>query len=315
MIRVEHLTKHFGMTKALDDISFEVQRGEILGFLGPNGAGKTTTMRIITGILAPSEGTVFIDGVNIRKDPLTAQRKIGYLPESVPIYKDMLVDDYLQFVAGMKNIPRGERRKKIDFLCERCGLEAVKYRLVGNMSKGYRQRIGLAQALLGDPAVLILDEPTEGLDPGQIIAIRNLIKELAEERTILLSTHILPEVSMTCGRVIILNKGKVIAVDTPENLNKNLQHRKTITLTIRGPELDTALSIKNIPGVISVDLHRKNGDEFTFHIESADQQDIRAQLAEYIVNNKWQLLELHSEHLSLEDIFIQLVTQEQEVPE
>jgi gliding motility-associated transport system ATP-binding protein len=316
MIEVESLSKQFGITTALNGISFKVDQGEILGFLGPNGAGKTTTMRILTGFLAPTSGTARIAGFDIQKNALEARRKIGYLPESAPIYRDMYVDKYLQYVAAIKGIPRGQRSGQIKSVMDKCGLLQVKSRITGKLSKGFRQRVGLAQALLGDPEILILDEPTEGLDPRQIIEIRNLIKELGGNRTIIISTHILPEVSMICERVIIMNHGRLVVVDTPDNLNRNLQTKATVTLGVRGSEEKIVETIKSVPGVLGIQKQNSQGDTGSiFKVEADEGVDIRGKLAEKIVQNHWELFELHSETLSLEDIFIKLVTQEEEVAE
>ncbi len=220
MIEVENLTKYYGDRPAIDNITFRVEKGEILGFLGPNGAGKTTTMRILAGFFPPTSGIARVAGYDVVNNSIDVRRRIGYMPETIPLYKDMRVKEYLEFVAEVKGVPRKRRKSKIEKAMKECGTTEVYHRLIGKLSKGFQQRVGLAQALLHDPEVLILDEPTIGLDPKQIIEIRQLIKSLAGERTIILSTHILPEVSMTCQRVIIINEGKIIAMDTPENLNK-----------------------------------------------------------------------------------------------
>jgi len=314
MIEVDRINKTFGVSTALDDVSFQVESGEILGLLGPNGAGKTTMMRILTGFLAPTSGNARVGGFDIQKNALDAKRKFGYLPESAPVYKDIRIINYLQYVCAMKSIPQSERKKQIESVMGKCGLSDVKSRIIGNLSKGYRQRVGLAQALLGDPEILILDEPTEGLDPKQIIDIRNLIREFGGNRTVILSTHILPEVSMVCERVIILNKGKLIAVDTPENLTSQMQNQSIITVGVIGPAEHIESTIKEIPGVISAELQAdaSNNEENTFCIQVQKKIDIRSRLAEKIVSNRWKLIELHTESLSLEEIFVHLVTQEKE---
>ena len=315
MIEVDGLTKYFGLTKALDDISFEVHQGEILGFLGPNGAGKTTTMRVIAGLIIPSSGRVAIGGLDVNSAPLEARRKIGYLPESVPLYRDLRVSEYLRYVAALKGVSSQQRDTHIRGLVQRCGLEKVTSRLIGHLSKGFRQRVGLAQALIGDPEVLILDEPTEGLDPKQIIEIRQLIGELAGSRTVILSTHILPEVSMTCERVIILNKGKLVAVDSPGNLNRRLQKNALISLSARGPERELTDVLQRVPGAQIVEFISLDNsqDEKHFRIESDTSDDIRSRIAHAVITAGYDLTELHSESLSLEEIFVQLVTEEEEV--
>jgi len=315
MIRVQGLNKQFGTTQALTDLSFDVDHGEVLGFLGPNGAGKTTTMKILTGYLTPTSGSVQIDDLDIVNHSYETRKKIGYMPESVPLYKDMRVQEYLRFVSGLKSVPRHQRDSDILNASKQCGIADIQNRIIKNLSKGYRQRVGLAQALLGDPKVLILDEPTEGLDPKQITEIRQLIRDLSGKRTVLLSTHILPEVSMVCNRVIILNKGKLIAVDTPENLDKNMQKQSFIDVIVRGPLNDIKASLEEISHVSDVNIQRSDdsGNRHYLRIESGDDQDVRGLIAQKIVRSDWELLELKRESLSLEDIFIHLVTQEQEV--
>src|SRR5574337_1321916 len=234
MIEVENLTKRYGPTLAVSDVSFQVQKGEILGFLGPNGAGKTTTMRIITGFLSPSEGSVRVAGIDVVESPLDAKRHIGYLPENPPVYTDMTVNEYLAFVGRIKGVPRAELKKRVGEVSEKCSITDVQDRQIGKLSKGYRQRVGLAQALIHNPDVLILDEPTAGLDPKQIIETRELIHGLSGEHTIILSTHILPEVSSTCQRVIIINQGHLEAIDTPENLTARLQGNETVFAEVEG---------------------------------------------------------------------------------
>ncbi|MBN1356679.1 ATP-binding cassette domain-containing protein [bacterium] len=315
MIEVEELTKNFGVTTALNRISFRVKKGEILGFLGPNGAGKTTAMRILTGFLTPTSGTARIAGFDIQRQSLQARRKIGYLPESAPIYRDMYVRDYLRFISTIKGMTGPEGKRRIGSVIEDCGLDQVRNRIIGKLSKGYRQRVGLAQALIGDPDILIMDEPTEGLDPKQIIEIRNLIKNLGGNRTVILSTHILPEVSMICERVIILNEGKLIAVDTPENLNRSLTKHSQIMLGVRGPAEQITAVLQSVPGVLKVECRDDFLDSMlSFNVEVSQTEDIRSRLAEKIISNRWELLELRSTSLSLEDIFIKLVTREEEEP-
>jgi len=309
---VESLTKEYGNILALENLSFQVRKGEILGFLGPNGAGKTTAMRILTGYLTPTAGTARINGIDVVENGLKARKYIGYLPESVPLYRDMIVDDYLRYVAALKEVSAKSRKKEVDIVCDSCGLKSVRYRIVGNLSKGYRQRVGLAQALIGNPEILILDEPTEGLDPKQIIEIRNLISQLSGNKTVILSTHILPEVSMTCQKVVIINKGRLIAVDTPQNLNNSLQKQSTVSITVSGNDHRVKDLIENTDGVIQVRSSDViSTDNQSFEIDSHTDVDIRADIARKIVNSGFGLLELKSRSMSLEDIFIQLVTEEE----
>ncbi len=316
MIEVRNVSKQFGVTRALNDVSFTVRPGEVLGFLGPNGAGKTTAMRIITGILTATQGSVRIGDFDVDEQPLKARAMIGYLPESVPLYRDMHVEDYLGFIARLKGVPKAKREAHLTETLARCGLTSVRNRLIGKLSKGYRQRVGIAQALTANPPVLVLDEPTEGLDPKQIIEIRNLIRELGGERTIILSTHILPEVSMICERVIIINRGSVVAVDTPANLNRSLQKQSVIRIVAGAPRDDFLSLCRSIPGVRTCEPGDTQGtaagNRITVRIESSTDMDLRPQIASRIVQKGWELFELSSETMTLEDIFIQLVTREPE---
>ncbi|MEE9284355.1 MAG: ATP-binding cassette domain-containing protein, partial [Dehalococcoidia bacterium] len=240
MIEVEHLTKYFGDFIAVEDVSFNVQPGEIVGFLGPNAAGKTTTMRIITGFMPPSEGTVRVAGYDILRNSLEARREIGYLPETVPLYTDMSVRDYLDFMGSLRRMDAAARRRRIAYVIERMRLEEYANILIGRLSKGFRQRVGIAQAILHDPKVLVLDEPTIGIDPVQVVETRELIKSLGEDHTVVLSTHILPEVSMVCQRVVVINEGRIVAVDKPENLSVRLRGTEQVQVEVRGPERDVA---------------------------------------------------------------------------
>ncbi|HEX9639393.1 MAG TPA: ATP-binding cassette domain-containing protein [Acidobacteriota bacterium] len=311
MIEVENLTKFYGPTPAIQDVSFAVEKGEILGFLGPNGAGKTTTMRILTCFMPPTSGRAMVGGLDVQKDPLKVRRKIGYMPETVPLYTDLVVGDYLAFVSRVKDVPVRDRGRKIDEVVEQCGLKEVRGRLIGRLSKGFRQRVGLAQALLSDPEVLILDEPTVGLDPKQIIEIRNLIRGLAGSRTIILSTHILPEVGMTCQRVVIIHKGRVVAVDTPANLTTQLQHSVQVHLAAKGPAEAIASRLRAVPGVVGVRAESPVNGASSFVIEAEKGRDVRAELASAVVEGGFGLIELRPLALSLEDIFIELVTKEE----
>ncbi len=306
MIEVKGLTKYYGETLALDNVSFTVPKGEILGFLGPNGAGKTTTMRILTGYLSPSSGTAAIGGYDVVEQSLEVRRTIGYLPETVPLYSEMTVRDYLSYMARIRGVEKRRARSRVDEVMERCGLTEVAHRLNGHLSKGYRQRVGVAQALVHEPQVLILDEPTIGLDPVQVREIRQLIKELAGEHTVILSTHILPEVSMTCQRVLIIHKGRIVAEDSPENLSRGLMKSQKVLVRLHKPPSEPISALRNLDGVLSV--QRRDGNLFV--LEAPPDQDLRPRIAEYVVRNGWGLLELRQEELTLEDIFINLVTHE-----
>lgn len=310
MIQVEKLTKSYGSYQALKEITFSVKKGEILGFLGPNGAGKTTTMRILTCFFPATSGKATVAGFDVFEEPHEVRKRIGYLPESVPLYRDMVVTDYLSFVAGIKGVAGREVKKRVDVVMDECGLTHMSHKLISELSKGYRQRVGLAQALVNEPEVLILDEPTAGLDPKQIIDIRKLIKGLAGKRTIILSTHILPEVSMTCQRVIIINEGKVIAVDTPQNLTSNIQGAGRITVKVDGPWQEVVKGLSAINGISRVDRKEGGNSISEFVIDTAKGLDVRKEIAPLIVKNGWGLLELKPVEMSLEDIFVKLVTKE-----
>jgi ABC-2 type transport system ATP-binding protein len=312
MIKVEHLTKYYGPRAAVQDLTFEVAQGEILGFLGPNGAGKTTTMRILTGYLPPSSGTALVSGYDVFRQSLEARRHVGYLPESVPLYTEMEVAPYLDFMAQIRGVPRANRRARVDYVMDATNLGDVRNRLIGKLSKGYRQRVGIAQALVGDPDVLILDEPTIGLDPKQIIEVRNLIRGLAGNHTVILSTHILPEVSATCQRVIIINHGEIAAVDTPDNLTRRLRGAETLQVEVRGPRDEIAQHLRRLPRVLDVAVVGDGDGHSAFTVACELGADLREQVAATVVQKGWGLLELRSVALSLEDIFLQIVTEEQD---
>ena len=326
MIEVQHITKRYGNVTAVDDVSFRVERGEILGFLGPNGAGKTTTMRILTGYMPPSEGRAMVAGFDVFNDPIAAKRRTGYLPETPPLYPEMTAREYLDFVARIKGVPAGERKQRVAAVMERTRITDVAHRHCGKLSKGYRQRVGLAQALIHNPDVLILDEPTAGLDPKQIIETRDLIRSLAGDHTIVLSTHILPEVAQTCQRVVIINKGRVVAVDTPDNLTARLKGAATMYLQVDAGGADAGAVLGAIPGVTrvsSADHPRPplSADAeplaavgpHAFEVESEPDVDVRRELAHAVVTRGWGLLELRPVRMSLEDVFLQVTTEE--VPE
>jgi len=310
VIEVQHLTKRYGRVTAVDDVSFRVERGEILGFLGPNGAGKTTTMRILTGYMPASEGRATVAGYDVFAQPVEAKRRTGYLPETPPLYPDMTVREYLDFVARIKDVPPGERRTRVETVMKRTHVDDMATRHCGKLSKGYRQRVGLAQALIHNPDVLILDEPTAGLDPKQIIETRGLIRGLAGDHTIVLSTHILPEVAQTCQRVVIINKGRVVAVDTPDNLTARLRGAETLYVHVdtKGPHVLAAL--QKVPGVARVAPADQRADSGAYEVESERDRDIRRDLAREIVTRGWGLLELRPMRMSLEEVFLQVTTEE-----
>lgn len=311
MIEVEGLTKTYGDVVVVDNVTFTVESGEILGFLGPNGAGKTTTMRMLTGYLPPTDGTARIVGYDVFKESLKVRRQIGYLPEQVPLYNDMSVSSYLNFVARVKSTESRTRFDMINEILRNCGLKEVENKTIGKLSKGYKQRVGLAQALIGNPQVLILDEPTTGLDPRQIAQIRDMIKQLALGHTIVLSTHILPEVSMVCDKVIIINNGKIVAQDSVENLTRELTKTQMTFLTVHGPSRLVKESLKTVEGVLVVESKPSDVEDIYNYIVHAQlERDIRELLARCIVDSGYGLMELKSYALSLEDIFLQLTTKE-----
>lgn len=314
MIEVRDLTKRYGKARGIEGFTFSVDKGEVLGFLGPNGAGKTTTMRIITGYLAATSGTVKVDGFDVFEDAMEARRRIGYLPENPPLYREMTVGGYLRFVSELKGIPRPNRKDAIISVAEAAGVDGVLSRVIGNLSKGYRQRVGLAQALLGNPEVLILDEPTAGLDPRQIIEIRNLIRSLAERHTIILSSHILPEVSMICSRVLIINNGRLVASDTPQGLSERLEGRGRIAVRIRSPKGETESLIRRIPGVVSVfiepDDAAADDKSILFVVETDGKTDVREDIFFAVAEQGSPIIEMRPIGMSLEDVFLKLTTEE-----
>jgi gliding motility-associated transport system ATP-binding protein len=311
-IEVKHLTKSYGPARGIEDLSFTVEKGEIMGFLGPNGSGKTTTMRILTGFFPPTSGSARVCGYDIVRDSLEVRKKTGYLPESVPLYLDMPVSAYLKFFAEVKGIPGRLRKNKVDELMHRCGLTNVSHRLIGKLSKGYRQRVGIAQALLNDPEVLILDEPTIGLDPKQIVDIRNLIRGLGGNQTVILSTHILPEVSMTCDRIIIMYEGKLIAVDTPENLMKMLLQTPRIMVKADGPPEKIIKALGAVSGVANVEQRSSDADKLDlYQVEVKEGLYVINDIARSIYQNNWKLKEIRPADMTLEEIFIKLVTDEE----
>jgi len=308
MIEVKNLTKFYGERPAIQDVSFEVKKGEILGFLGPNGAGKTTTMRILTGFLPPTSGTAMVAGFDVFAQPLEVKRRVGYMPENPPVYNEMLVSSYLDFVARIKGVPSGKRKKAFDAVVEKCSLTGVTGRVVGNLSRGYKQRVGLAQALIHDPEVLVLDEPTFGLDPEQIREIRELIKRLRGEHTIILSTHILPEVTMTCDRVVIIKEGRVVAAESLEALSSQLRQSERIALRLKKGDSGIIEGLRGIPGIKDV----SQGDENSFVVEAELGRDVREDIAQMAVKKGWGLLELRTMVPSLEEVYLNLISRERQ---
>src|SRR5262245_16034976 len=308
MIEVENLTKRYGRNTAVDGVSFRVQKGEILGFLGPNGAGKTTTMRILTCYLPATEGTAKVAGYDVFEAPLEVKRRVGYIPETPPLYPDMEAEDFLDFCAKIKGLLKQDRDGRIAYAMEKPRVTDVRSKLIHRLSKGYRQRVGLALAILNDPDVLILDGPTAGLDPKQIIETRELIKALGGEHTIVLSTHILPEVSMTCGRVLIINKGRVVAEDTPGNLTHRLRGAGALRAEVKGDAPSAADVLRAVRGVVAVRPKVGPAVGAVFEVEAESGKDVRADLAAAVVQKGFGLLGLEQVGMSLEDIFLQLTT-------
>ncbi len=309
MIRVKNLTKTYGQLKAVDDVSFDVHTGDILGFLGPNGAGKTTTVRIITCFLPPTSGWVEVDGLNVFDHSLEVRKKIGYLPENAPLYSEMNVLDFLHFVMSVRGVPKERFGKRTKEIVEICGLGSVIQRSIGELSKGFRQRVGLAQAMVHDPEVLILDEPTSGLDPNQIAEIRSLIKKLGKEKTVILCTHILPEVEATCGRVLIINEGKIVADGSPEELQSSFRGKEQIYLELKTSSVDVPTKLANLENVEKVEEIQSSGDGLKkFNLQCAKGADLRENIFRLAVENNWVLLEMRKQQASLEEVFRQLTT-------
>lgn len=313
MIEVEHLSKIYGSTAAIQDVDFSVQTGEILGFLGPNGAGKTTTMRILAGYIPATTGTAKIAGYDVHEQSMAVRQRIGYLPENPPLYPDMTVESFLRFVASIKGVKGRDRATKVNSAIERCQLTEKRKVLIRKLSKGYKQRVGIAQAIVHDPPVIILDEPTVGLDPKQIIEVRNLIKSLAGQHTIILSTHILPEVSMTCDRVTIINRGKVVATDTPDNLMSQLTGSAGYTLEVEGDAMEIRPLLEGIPGVSGVEVNRHQeipDTRSTIRITSTGDTEPGREIAKLLVDRGLGLYEMRRTRPTLEDVFLELITEE-----
>lgn len=311
-ILVSNLSKYYGTAKAVDNLTFEVHSGEILGFLGPNGAGKTTSMRIITSYLTPTSGSVKVEGRDVVEDSFEVRKLVGYLPEQNPLYLDMNVLDYLEYAAQLQGVPKGIMPRRLREMVDVCGLGEMKHKDIGQLSKGYRQRVGLAAAMIHDPRVLILDEPTSGLDPNQIVEIRSLIQNLGKEKTVVLSTHILPEVQATCDRVVIINRGKIVADGPIEDLQRSLHGGERIMLEVKLPAEESfrtlSLQVKSIPAVESISLVSEINSTMKFSVATSQAIDIRKDLFQLCVQKNWTLLELHREQTSLEDIFRELTS-------
>jgi ABC-2 type transport system ATP-binding protein len=314
MIEVQNLTKHYGPVTAIRDVSFSVAPGEIVGFLGPNGAGKTTTMRILSCFTPASGGTARVAGYDVFTQSMEVRRRIGYLPENVPLYTDMRVGPYLDFVAEVKGVPRASRRLRVADVMDRCSVTEVQHRLIGKLSKGYRQRVGLAQAIVSDPHVLVLDEPTLGLDPRQISDIRALIRSLAGEHTVILSTHILPEVSMVCGGVVIINKGSIVAQGPIDTLVEQFFPTARVQVQVQGPPAAVRESMRTIPGVLQIYEEAGDHSTGTFVVESARGRDVRAEIFHMAAQQKWPLLELRQVGMTLEEVFMRVVAGEESAP-
>ena len=314
MIEVSDITKNFGDFPAVSSLTFSVEQGEILGFLGPNGAGKSTTMKIITGFMPPTSGTVEVAGFDIVEHSLDARKHIGYLPETVPLYTDMTVSDYLSFMGTIRGMSSTEIKSRRSEVIDLCRLEEYQTTIIGKLSKGYRQRVGIAQAILHEPDVLILDEPTIGIDPIQVVETRQLIKDLGKDHTLILSSHILPEVSMICDRVIIIHEGQIVAIDDPVNLGTNLSGIERVELEVKGPNSEIINVLESVPGVEDIERIRVSGGAYhRYHITVSLGQDIRTDLASKVIENGWGLLKLQSLGMSLEEIFLRLTIEEEQV--
>ena len=314
MIEVTDITKFYGDFPAVTGISFSVEKGEILGFLGPNGAGKSTTMKILTGFMPPTSGTASIAGFDIVEESLNARKHIGYLPETVPLYLDMTVSDYLAFMGNIRGMNGKEIAQRRSDVIEICHLEEYSSTIIGKLSKGYRQRVGISQAILHEPDVLILDEPTIGIDPIQVVETRQLIKDLGDNHTLILSSHILPEVSLICDRVIIIHEGQIVAVDEPENLGTNLSGVERVELEVKGPNREILAVLESVDGVQEIERDTVTGGAFHRYQITVDLgKDIRSDLAKVVIQNNWELLKLQSLGMTLEEIFLRLTIEEQQL--
>jgi len=310
MIQANGLTHYYGPHPAIQGVSFHVKKGEILGFLGPNGAGKTTTMRIITGFMPPTRGTVTVDGFDVVEQSLETRRRIGYLPETVPLYTDLTVSGYLKYMATLRGMPPKSIKRRVDEVVGLCRLGEYRKTLIGKLSKGFRQRVGIAQAIVHEPEVLVLDEPTIGIDPIQVVETRRLIEELGRSQTVVLSSHILPEVSMICHRVLIIHEGKIVAEDTPKNLAKGLQGMDRLEVEVGGPVVQVLPALRGVEGVESI-THRAMGQGQIYSVQAQSGQDLRDAISRMIISNGWSLLSMQSVGMSLEEIFLRLTTHEE----
>ncbi|MBO5883081.1 MAG: ATP-binding cassette domain-containing protein [Clostridia bacterium] len=309
MIKIEHLVKNYGSNCAVDDISFEIKKGEIVGLLGPNGAGKSTTMNILTGYLSSTSGSVTVAGLEVLDHPLEVKKHIGYLPEQPPLYLDMTVEEYLGFNYDLKGC-KLNKTKHLEEICELVKIKDVYKRVIKNLSKGYRQRVGIAQALIGNPEVIIFDEPTVGLDPKQIIEVRNLLRNLGRDHTVILSTHILQEVQAVCDRIIIINKGKIVADEKTENITRAVENNRRFNVKICGPQKEVLSMLRSKPGIVMVEpLSQRDGDAYSYLIESEVGVDIRKSLFYSLAEKSWPLVGLEAMGMSIEDIFIAIVDQ------
>ena len=309
MIEANELTHYYGPRPAIQDVSFHVDKGEILGFLGPNGAGKTTTMRILTGFMPPTRGHVDLGGYDVVEDSLEVRRRVGYLPETVPLYTDMTVSGYLRYMGTLRGMPPRSIKRRIGDVIDVCRLGDYRKTQIGKLSKGFRQRVGIGQAIIHEPEVLILDEPTIGIDPIQVVETRRLIQDLGREQTVVLSSHILPEVSMICGRVLIINEGRIVAEDTPANLAQRFQGVDRLEVEIGGPVAAVLPALRNVRGVAEVN-HRQAQDRELYDIQLGRGQDLRNEISQVVISNGWSLLSMQVVGMSLEDIFLKLTTQE-----
>ncbi len=313
MIKIDHLVKNYGTNCAVDDISFEIAPGEIVGFLGPNGAGKSTTMNMLTGYLSSSSGSITIDGIDVLENPLAAKKMVGYLPEQPPLYLDMTVGEYLNFAYELKGCTLN-REKHLREICDIVKITDVYRRVIRNLSKGYRQRVGIAQALVGNPDIIIFDEPTVGLDPKQIIEIRNLIRTLGRDHTVILSTHILQEVQACCDRILIINKGRIVADEETENISRAVENNRRFNVKICGPQREVLAMLKSKPGIVYAEaLPNRDGEAYVYMIESEVGVDIRKSLFYTLAEKNWPMIGLEALGMSLEDIFITIVDRSNEV--
>ena len=309
MIEATDLTHYYGPFPAIQDVSFDVRKGEVLGFLGPNGAGKTTTMRILTGFLPPTSGAVTLDGYDVVEKSLEVRRRVGYLPETVPLYTDMTVTNYLKYMGTLRGMPSGRIRPRLDAVIDVCRLGDYRKTQIGKLSKGFRQRVGIAQAIIHEPEVLVLDEPTIGIDPIQVVETRSLIQELGREQTVVLSSHILPEVSMICERVLIIHEGRIVAEDTPKNLAQGLQGVERLEVEVGGPSAEVLPVLQQIDGVTSVS-HRNMNGRHTYIVQAQSGRDLRDAISREVIANEWSLRGMQMIGMSLEEIFLRLTTQE-----